>query len=203
MHHLPPLPFEATALEPIISRETLSFHHGKHHQAYVTNLNALLENHPFKDLSLEELILKTYAQPEHIGLYNNAAQIWNHTFYWNCLKPAQVTQRPSDHLLSMIEKTFGSYENFCSEFKKAALTQFGSGWAWLCLTSKNELEILKTSNADCPMVFQKTALLTLDVWEHAYYVDYQNRRKDYIDAVMDHLIHWDFVNQQFQQAFSA
>lgn len=190
-HTLPNLPYDISALEPHISAQTLTFHHGKHHQAYVTNLNNLIENTEFKDKSLEEIIFATAAIPEKIGIFNNAAQVWNHTFFWNCMKPMGGGQ-PTGELKMLIEKTFGSYETFAAEFKQAALTQFGSGWAWLVM-EKDNLRIMKTANADLPMVHGATALLTCDVWEHAYYLDYQNRRPDYVDTFLTHLVNWDFV----------
>jgi Fe-Mn family superoxide dismutase len=189
-HTLPDLPYDISALEPHISAQTLTFHHGKHHQAYVTNLNNLIQNTELADKSLEDIIHATAKSPEKIGIFNNAAQVWNHTFFWNCMKP-QGGGQPTGDLKSMIEKGFGSYEAFAAEFKQAALTQFGSGWAWLVL-EKGNLRIMKTANADLPMVHGATALLTCDVWEHAYYLDYQNRRPDYVDTFLAHLVNWDF-----------
>ena len=190
-HTLPNLPYDINALEPHISAQTLTFHHGKHHQTYVTNLNNLIENTELKDKTLEEIIFATAKIPEKIGIFNNAAQVWNHTFFWNCMKPMGGGQ-PTGALKMLIEKTFGSYETFAAEFKQAALTQFGSGWAWL-VVEKGNLRIMKTANADLPMVHGATALLTCDVWEHAYYLDYQNRRPDYVDTFLTHLVNWDFV----------
>jgi Fe-Mn family superoxide dismutase len=189
-HTLPNLPYDIAALEPHISANTLTFHHGKHHQAYVTNLNNLIQNTDLADKSLEEIIHATAKDPGKVGIFNNAAQVWNHTFFWNCMKP-QGGGQPTGDLKVMIEKTFGSYETFAAEFKQAAVTQFGSGWAWL-VVEKGILRIMKTPNADLPMVHGATALLTCDVWEHAYYLDYQNRRPDYVDTFLAHLVNWDF-----------
>lgn len=194
-HVLPPLPYDITALEPYISAQTLTFHHGKHHQAYVTNLNNLLAQQPeLADKSLEDVIHASANQPDKVGVFNNAAQVWNHTFFWNCMKPGGGGH-PTGALKTMIEKVFGTYEAFAAEFKQAALTQFGSGWAWLVL-EKGSLRIMKTPNADLPMVHGATALLTCDVWEHAYYLDYQNRRPDYVDTFLAHLVNWDFAASQ-------
>lgn len=195
-HQLPPLPFEMNALEPYISANTLSFHYGKHHQAYVTNLNNLLKDHPLADASLEEVIMQSAGKAEMMGIFNNAAQVWNHTFYWHCMKPNGGGE-PSPSFKAALEKAFGSFEKFCEEFKQAAITQFGSGWAWLVKDQTGALKILKTGNADLPMAHNCKALLTCDVWEHAYYLDYQNRRPDYVDIFLKHLINWEFVESQF------
>ncbi|MBM3468085.1 MAG: superoxide dismutase [Alphaproteobacteria bacterium] len=190
-HTLPNLPYELNALEPHISAQTLSFHHGKHHQAYVTNLNNLIQNTDLADKSLEEIIQLTAKNPEKMGVFNNAAQVWNHTFFWNCMKP-QGGGAPTGDLKDLIDQAFGSYEKFAADFKQAAVTQFGSGWAWL-VAEKGNLRIMKTANADLPMVHGATALLTCDVWEHAYYLDFQNRRPDYVDTFLNHLVNWDFA----------
>jgi Fe-Mn family superoxide dismutase len=190
---LPSLPYEKSSLEPYISAQTLDFHHGKHHQAYVTNANNLTKDTPLENLSLEDLILHVANKLDKVGIFNNAAQVWNHTFYWNCMKP-NGGGTPSGMIAQKIDEDFGSFENFVSEFKIAATTQFGSGWAWLVLDEK-KLKIIKTPNADTPMVHGLKALLTVDVWEHAYYLDYQNRRPDYVDIFLKHLVNWDFVNQ--------
>jgi Fe-Mn family superoxide dismutase len=187
-HVLPPLPYAVDALEPYLSANTLSFHHGKHHQTYVTNLNNLIPNTPFASLSLEETIIKS----EHIGIFNNAAQAWNHTFYWNCMKVHGGGQ-PTGPVAELINRDLGGYDKFKVDFKQAAATQFGSGWAWLVM-EKGHLKIVKTGNADLPMVHHQKALLTCDVWEHAYYLDYQNRRPDYLNVFLEHLINWDFAN---------
>lgn len=190
-HTLPDLPYDIAALEPHISAKTLTFHHGKHHQAYVTNLNNLIQNTDLADKSLEEIIHETAQKSDKVGIFNNAAQVWNHTFFWNCMKPNGGGQ-PTGALKDRVEKTFGTYEAFASEFKQAAVTQFGSGWAWL-VVDKGILRIMKTANADLPMVHGATALLTCDVWEHAYYLDYQNRRPDYVDTFLTHLVNWDYA----------
>lgn len=194
-HQLPTLPYEMNALEPYITANTLSFHYGKHHQAYVTNLNNLLKDHPLANASLEEIIVKSAGKAEMMGIFNNAAQVWNHTFYWHCMKQNGGGE-PSNVFKKKLEETFGSYEKFCEEFKQAAVTQFGSGWAWLVADQSGQLKILKTSNADLPMAHDCVALLTCDVWEHAYYLDYQNRRPDYVDTFLKQLVNWDFVEAQ-------
>jgi superoxide dismutase, Fe-Mn family len=191
-HTLPPLPYEMNALEPHISANTLSFHYGKHHQTYVTNLNNLLKDHSLASASLEEVIMASAGKSDMVGIFNNAAQVWNHTFYWNCMT-SQGGGEPSATFKARLESTFGSFETFCAEFKQAALTQFGSGWAWLVCDKDGNLSILKTPNADLPMAHGYTALLTCDVWEHAYYLDYQNRRPDYVDTFLKSLVNWKFV----------
>lgn len=192
-HVLPPLPYPMDALEPSISANTLSFHHGKHHQTYVTNLNNLIKDTDLESLSLEEIIKKTAKNPDQVGIFNNAAQVWNHTFFWNCMQ-AEGGGKPTGRLLDMITESFNSYEEFYNAFKQAALTQFGSGWAWLVL-DQGKLKITKTGNADLPMAHRMTALLTCDVWEHAYYLDYQNRRADFVDAFLTKLVNWSFVEK--------
>ena len=192
-HVLPPLPYPMDALEPSISANTLSFHHGKHHQTYVTNLNNLIKDTDLESLSLEEIIKKTAKNPDQVGIFNNAAQVWNHTFFWNCMQ-AEGGGKPTGRLLDMITESFNSYEEFYNAFKQAALTQFGSGWAWLVL-DQGKLKITKTGNADLPMAHGMTALLTCDVWEHAYYLDYQNRRADFVDAFLTKLVNWSFVEK--------
>ncbi len=189
---LPSLPYEATALEPYISATTLGFHHGKHHQTYVTNTNNLIKGTDLENASLEELIKASANNPEKAGLFNNAAQVWNHTFYWNGMKKGGGGA-PSGAIAAKINEDFGSFDAFAEAFKNAGLTQFGSGWAWLVLDA-GKLKITKTPNADTPMAHGQKALLTVDVWEHAYYLDYQNKRADYIDIFLKHLVNWDFVN---------
>ena len=184
---LPPLPFEKNALAPHISAETLDYHHGKHHQAYVTNLNKLTEGKPEASKSLEEVILSSEG-----GVFNNAAQIWNHTFYWNSLKPNGGGQ-PTGDLADGIKRDFGSFEKFSEEFSNAAATQFGSGWAWLVLGADKKLAVAKTANADLPMKHGQKALLTIDVWEHAYYIDCRNARPKYIETFLKSLANWDFA----------
>ncbi len=185
-HKLPELPYTMDALQPHISKETLEYHYGKHHNAYVTNLNNLISGTEFEDLSLEDIIKMA---PAGI-LFNNSAQVWNHSFYWNCLSPNGGGE-PSGKLLETINKSFGSFENFKEKFTKSAITNFGSGWTWL-VNSENGLEIINTSNAGTVLTSSKTALLTCDVWEHAYYVDYRNARPKYVDAFWN-LVNWEFV----------
>ncbi len=184
---LPALPWEKNALEPHISAETLDYHYGKHHNAYVTNLNKLTEGKPEASKSLEELIKTTEG-----GLFNNAAQVWNHTFYWHCMKP-NGGGAPSGKLADAIKKDFGSFDEFKKQFVEAATTQFGSGWAWLVKGKDGKLKVTKTGNADCPIKHGDTPLLTIDVWEHAYYIDFRNARPKYIETFMDKLVNWDFV----------
>ncbi len=188
---LPPLPYDKKALEPYISENTLNFHYDKHHQAYVINLNNLTKDTPFAHQELESVIQESAKNPEHTALFNNAAQVWNHTFFWNCMK-RNGGGRPSPAFEKRLEKAFGSFEAFKDQFKQAAITQFGSGWAWL-IAQGTDLHIMKTANADLPMIHGKKALLTCDVWEHAYYLDYQNRRPDFVQTFLDHLVNWDFV----------
>ena len=188
---LPPLPYAHNALEPHISANTLSFHYDKHHQAYVTNLNNLLKDSDLAKHSLEEIIMKTAGDSSKAGIFNNAAQVWNHTFYWNSMKPNGGGE-PKGALAQKITKDFGGYDKFKEAFKTAGATQFGSGWAWL-VSDKGTLKVTKTPNADLPMAHGQTALLTMDVWEHAYYLDYQNRRPDYITTFLDKLVNWDFA----------
>ena len=189
MFTLEPLLFEKNALKPYMSEETLNFHHGKHLQGYVDNLNKLIADTKFEDMSLEQIIKEASYSVEHSAIFNNAAQVFNHNFFFKCLS-LNGQKRPNETLLKKIEKTFGSYENFEDEFKKAATTQFGSGWAWLAQDNEGKLQIMKTSNADNPIAHDLTPLMTLDVWEHAYYLDYQNRRADFVDVFLKHLINW-------------
>jgi superoxide dismutase, Fe-Mn family len=195
---LPPLPYAPTALEPYMSEKTFSFHHAKHHQAYVTNLNNLIKGTPYETASLEEIIQDSAKDAAKAGVFNNSAQIWNHTFFWHSMKP-QGGGTPTGAIGDLITKTFGGLDAFKEEFKKAAVGQFGSGWAWLVLEN-GALKITKTANADLPMVHGQTALVTLDVWEHAYYIDYQNRRPDFTQAYLDHLVNWDFANANLAKA---
>jgi Fe-Mn family superoxide dismutase len=195
---LPPLPFAKNALEPHVSARTFEFHHGKHHQAYVTNLNNLVKDSPLASQSLEDIIRATAKDDAKAGIFNNAAQVWNHTFFWNSMKPAGGGQ-PSAAVATAINGAFGSYDKFKDEFKQAAATQFGSGWAWL-VADGGKLKVTKTANAINPMSLGQTALLTCDVWEHAYYLDYQNRRPDFVAAFLDHLVNWDFVAANLSKA---
>jgi len=193
LHSLPPLPYADNALEPVISATTLGFHYGNHHKGYVDNLNKLIANTEFFDFSLEKTITATTGQSEKTAIFNNAAQSWNHTFYWQSLKPNGGGDPPSA-LKQRIEASFGSVESCKQELASAAVTQFGSGWAWLVLDG-DQIKVVKTSNADVPLTSGLKPLLTIDVWEHAYYLDYQNRRADYIKAVIDKLLNWGFAEQ--------
>ena len=185
---LPALPYAQDALAPHISAETLEYHYGKHHQTYVTNLNNLTAGTEFENASLEDVIMKSDA-----GLFNNSAQVWNHTFYWNSMAP-NGGGAPTGEVADAINSAFGSYEDFAEKFKEAATTQFGSGWAWL-VDDGSGLQIMKTANADLPMKHDAKALLTIDVWEHAYYIDFRNARPNYITTFLDSLVNWDFVAQ--------
>lgn len=193
---LPELPFSKNSLEPYISERTLDFHYGKHHNAYVVNCNKMIEGTELQDESLENIIKKSGGDNSRAGIFNNAAQVWNHSFYWNCIKPAGGGI-PKGKIAEKINADFGSFEKFTEDFKNAAATQFGSGWAWLVLKD-NKLQIMKTGNADTPIAHGINALLTIDVWEHAYYLDYQNRRPDYIATFIEKLINWDFVNSNLE-----
>jgi Fe-Mn family superoxide dismutase len=190
---LPPLPYDKNALAPHISAETLDFHHGKHHQAYVTNLNKALEGKPEASKSLEEIILASDGP-----VFNNAAQVWNHTFYWSSMKPSGGGQ-PTGDLADAIKRDFGSFEKFSEAFSNAAATQFGSGWAWLVVGKDKKLAVTKTSNADLPLKHGEKALLTIDVWEHAYYIDYRNARPKYIETFLKSLVNWDFALQNLKK----
>ena len=190
-HTLPALPYGLDALEPNISRSTLEFHHGKHHAAYVTNLNNLVAGTDLEAKSLEDTITAVAGDAGKAGVFNNAAQVWNHSFYWQCMKPGGGGQ-PTGALADKINADFGSYEAFVEQFKTAGATQFGSGWAWLVLDG-GTLKVTKTANADLPLAHGQKALLTMDVWEHAYYLDYQNRRPDYMTTFLEKLVNWDFV----------
>ncbi len=189
-YELPALPYAHNALEPVISEETIGYHYGKHHQTYVTNLNNLVPGTEFEGKPLEEIIMNASA-----GIFNNAAQVWNHTFYWNGLSPNGGGE-PSGALAEAINSTFGSFDEFKKQFSTSAATNFGSGWTWLVKNSDGSIEIFNTSNAGSPMTDGKTALLTVDVWEHAYYVDYRNARPQYLEEIWK-LINWDFVASNF------
>ncbi|HHW95776.1 MAG: superoxide dismutase [Myxococcota bacterium] len=190
---LPDLPFEKTALEPFISAETLDFHHGKHHATYVNNLNGLVAGKPEASMTLEQIILASDG-----AVFNNAAQVWNHTFYWHCVKK-DGGGLPTGALAEAIDRDFGSFDAFVKEFTAAALGQFGSGWAWLVFDN-GKLKVTKTANADLPMKHGQVALLTIDVWEHAYYVDYRNARGKYIETFLAKLVNWDFVAANLAKA---
>jgi Fe-Mn family superoxide dismutase len=190
---LPDLPYPKDALEPYISSNTLEFHHGKHHSGYIENTNRLVKGTDLEKKDLEPIIKETSGDDSRIAVFNNAAQVWNHSFYWQCMKP-KGGGYPAGMVKEKIDADFGSYQKFIEEFKTAGTSQFGSGWAWLVLKN-GRLEVIKTSNADTPLAHGLKPLLTVDVWEHAYYLDYQNRRPDYLSAFVEHLINWDFVNR--------
>ena len=192
MFKLPELPYAMDALAPNISKETLEYHYGKHHQAYVNNLNNLTKDTPMADMTLEAVIMQASG-----GIFNNAAQIWNHTFYWNCMTP-KSTLAPAGELAEAINKKFGSFDEFKKQFTQSAATLFGSGWTWLVKNADGSLEIMNTGNAGIPMKEDKTALLTCDVWEHAYYIDYRNVRMTYIENFWK-LVNWEFVGENFSK----
>ena len=195
---LPALPYDKTALEPHISAQTFEFHHGKHHNTYVVNLNKLVEGTDLADASLEDIIVKSRGDAAKAGVFNNAAQVWNHTFFWHSMKP-NGGGAPSGDLASRIDADFGGLDKFKEAFKNAATTQFGSGWAWL-VVKDGKLEIVKTGNAETPVGTGATPLLTIDVWEHAYYLDYQNRRPDFVQSFLDNLVNWDFAAENLAKA---
>ncbi len=190
-HTLPPLPYAMDALQPFISQETIEYHYGKHHQAYVNNLNNLIKDTEFANASLEDIILKSNG-----GIFNNAAQVWNHTFYWHCLTP-KSPREPGGQLADAMIKTFGSFDEFKKRFTQISIGTFGSGWGWLVKNARGELEIVSTSNAGTPMTQQQKALLTCDVWEHAYYIDYRNARPTYLEKFWE-IVNWDFVAENFK-----
>ncbi|MFO8084871.1 MAG: superoxide dismutase [Desulfobacterales bacterium] len=193
---LPELPYKKDALVPFISENAIDFHYGKHHNAYVANLVKLIEGTDLENETLENIIQKSVNDPDNVGIFNNAAQVWNHTFYWQSMKPGGGGL-PSGNIADKINADFGNYKSFAQEFKKAGLTQFGSGWAWMVL-NEGKLQVTKTSNADTPFARGLKPLLTVDLWEHAYYLDYQNKRADYLDAFINSLINWEFVNSMVE-----
>jgi superoxide dismutase, Fe-Mn family len=195
---LPPLPYPKDGLEPHMSARTLEFHHGKHHATYVKTLNELVKDTPLARQSLEDVIRATAEDESKTAIFNNAAQAWNHSFFWNCMRP-RGGGRPDGDLLLRIEKAFGDIDKFRHQFKEAADSEFGSGWAWLVL-DRGALKVTKTPNALDPLAQGQTALLTVDVWEHAYYLDYQNRRPDFVQTFLDHLVNWDFVAKNLAKA---
>jgi len=195
-HQLPPLPYDPGALAPHLSAETLEFHHGKHHATYVTNLNKLIEGTPLASEPLDKIIRSTFGDGARKGIFNNAAQVWNHTFFWSSMK-AGGGGAPTGELLERITVDFGSLDAFKEAFKAAAVGQFGSGWAWL-VKDGSKLKVVATPNAELPMVHGQTALLCCDVWEHAYYLDYQNRRPDFVQAFLDKLVSWDFAAENLK-----
>ena len=194
---LPPLPYERNGLAPHISEDTLNFHYGKHHQTYVDKTNDAVKDGPLSSASLEEIIHEAAGKDQ--GLFNNAAQVWNHTFYWNSMKPAGGGA-PTGDVAKAIDDSFGGYDGFKQAFSTAGATQFGSGWAWL-VAANGKLEVRKTPNAETPLTDKScTPLLTMDVWEHAYYLDFQNKRPDYMTAFLDNLVNWDFANENLANA---
>ena len=195
---LPALPYAPDALAPVISAQTIALHYGKHHQGYVNTLNKLVAGTPFVGKPLEEVVRSSEGQAGQTAIFNNAAQIWNHTFYWRSLSP-QGGGQPAENLLTAVKQAFGSFEACTAALTDAALTQFGSGWVWL-VADKGRLQVMKTSNAETPLTKGLTPLLTIDVWEHAYYVDWQNRRADYVKAVLERRINWAFVAENLQKA---
>jgi Fe-Mn family superoxide dismutase len=194
-HVLPPLPWAENALDPVISATTIGFHYGKHHKGYVDNLNRLLAGSPLADLSLEELVKATAGKPDQQALFNNAAQVWNHTFYWKSLRKGGGG-RPPQALAQAIDASFGSFDELRKQFATTTVSQFGSGWGWL-VKDGGKLRVVKTPNAETPLTQGLTPLLTIDVWEHAYYLDWQNRRPDYVNAVLDQLVDWSFAEANF------
>ena len=192
-HTLPALPYADNALDPVISANTLSFHYGKHHKAYVDNLNKLVAGTEFADLPLVEVIKQSAGKADKAGIFNNSAQVWNHTFYWNSLRPNGGGEPPAA-LKQKIVDAFGGVDECKKEIANAATTQFGSGWAWLVVDG-GKLKVVKTGNAEVPLTSGMKPLLTIDVWEHAYYLDYQNRRPDYVNAILEKLINWEFALQ--------
>lgn len=198
VHVLPALPYAENALEPYISAKTLRFHYGKHHKGYIDNLNKLIENTEFADLPLEKIITSTAGKPENTAIFNNAAQSWNHALYWQSLKPNGGGE-PSASFKQRIDASFGSVDACRKELTTAALTQFGSGWAWL-VQDGEKLKVIKTANADTPLVKGMKPLLVIDVWEHAYYLDYQNKRSDYVTALLDKLVNWSFAEKNWDSS---
>jgi Fe-Mn family superoxide dismutase len=194
---LSPLPYDEAALAPTISGKTMSFHHGKHHKAYVDKLNELVKGTEYADMKLEDVVKQSFPDPSKHEIFNNAAQDWNHTFFWACLSPRGG--KPTGALMQAIERDLGGYDAFKEEFAKQGVAQFGSGWVWL-VENKGRLAIEKTPDAVTPMAEGKKCLLAIDVWEHAYYLDYQNRRPDFLKAVIEKLLNWDFAAQNFQRS---
>jgi Fe-Mn family superoxide dismutase len=196
---LPALPYEKNALEPHMSANTFDFHHGKHHNTYIVNLNGMLDGSDLADASLEDIIKATAGDPAKAGMFNNAAQVWNHTFFWNSMKP-NGGGAPTGELAAKIDSDLGGFDAFKDAFKAAGATQFGSGWAWLVVGDGGKLEVVKTPNAETPLTQGKTPLLTCDVWEHAYYLDFQNRRPDFLASFLDNLANWDFAAENLANA---
>ncbi|HZZ92259.1 MAG TPA: superoxide dismutase [Usitatibacter sp.] len=198
---LPPLPWDQAALDPVISARTIEFHYGKHHRAYVTNLNGLVAGTRFADMPLEQVVKETAQGDDNRKIFNNAAQTWNHTFFWNCLKKGGGG-KPTGNIAQRIESDCGGYDAFKKKLLDTAVATFGSGWAWL-VEKNGKLDIVSTSNAGNPMTSGATPILTIDVWEHAYYLDYQNRRPDFTTAVIEKLLNWDFANQCLDKSKSS
>ncbi len=196
---LPPLPYPENALDPVITPLTISFHYAKHHKGYLDNLNRMVAGTPHAEASLEEVIRASGADPAQKGLFNNAAQVWNHTFYWNSLTP-DGGGKPEGELAKRIERDFGSFEQFSAEFARVSTTQFASGWGWLVEDGAGKLSVMSTGNADLPLMHGKRALLTIDVWEHAYYLDHQNRRADYVRLLIEKLANWRFAAANLSKA---
>jgi Fe-Mn family superoxide dismutase len=191
MFTLPPLPYADNALDPVISANTLGFHYGKHHKTYVDNLNNLVKGTDLEGATLEAIVQATAGKADKAGVFNNAAQVWNHTFFWNSLRPG-AGGAPTGRLGDMVNASFGSFDNFRKEFGQTCVTQFGSGWGWL-VADGGALKLVKTPNAETPLTRGVKPLLTIDVWEHAYYLDYQNRRADFVNALIDKLLNWQFA----------
>jgi len=198
---LPPLPYAQNALAPVISANTVALHYGKHHKGYVDTLNKLIVDTEFADMPLEQIVRAVAGHPDHVSIFNNAAQAWNHTFYWHSMRP-NGGGKPPAILERLIESSFGSIEVFKKELAAAAVGEFGSGWAWL-IKDGARLKIVKTGNANTPLTWGATPLLTVDVWEHAYYLDYQNRRVDYVNALIDKLINWEFAAENLSRTAPA
>ncbi len=198
MFTLPPLPYADNALEPVISANTISFHYGKHHKTYVDNLNNLVKGTDLESATLESIVNATAGKADKAPVFNNAAQIWNHTFYWHSMKP-HGGGKPSGKLAQMIDAAFGSYDEFRKQFSATTVSQFGSGWGWLVVDG-GALKVVKTGNAEVPFTKGQKPLLTIDVWEHAYYLDHQNKRAAYVDAVIDKLLNWDFAGANLAKA---
>lgn len=190
-HVLPPLPYEKNALEPHMSADTLTYHHDKHHAAYVNKLNTLIENTEHADQSLDAIVTSSFGK--NAGIFNNAAQVWNHSFFWELMAPG--SREPAGRALELIEKNFGSFDEFSKKFAAAGAGQFGSGWVWL-VADGDSLEIMATPNAENPLAHGKKALIACDVWEHSYYLEFQNRRPDYLQNFLKNLLNWDFINSQ-------
>jgi superoxide dismutase, Fe-Mn family len=189
---LPPLPYSENALNPVISSNTLSFHYGKHHKGYVDTLNRIAKGTKYENMSLEQIVVQSAKNKKDMAIFNNAAQIWNHNFYWNCLKP-NGGGKPTGTLAQKIDESFGSYDSFKKQFAEVTISQFGTGWGWLAADKKGKLSLVKTEDAELPLTMGMRPLLTIDVWEHAYYLDYQNRRADHVNAVIDKLLNWEFA----------